>query len=195
MHGKGRAHHALRDEYSHGDMNPVIYVTHYDALAFCRWMTPIEATLAMDGTKTVAVFDLPHEIEWEYACRAGSTTIWHFDGDESQLGEFAWYSANSGATHPVDERNPKTQRLLKQPNRWGLFHMYGNVWEWCSNWYADDPNESVRADYIGTVRVLRGGSWLDAPWNVRSADRLRNHPSYSDADVGFRVARALRENL
>ncbi len=130
-------------------------------------------------------FQLPSEAQWEYACRAGSTTKFCFGDDEARLGEYAWYAGNSESkTHPVGE---------KKPNAWGLYDMHGNVWEWCQDWYdggyyakspADDPSGSA----TGSYRVDRGGSWLDSAGRCRSAIRGGDDPSDRDYDMAFRLA-------
>jgi formylglycine-generating enzyme required for sulfatase activity len=135
---------------------------------------------------------LPSEAQWEYACRAGSTSPWCFDGDETGLGEYAWHSANAGReTHPVGQ---------KRPNAWGLYDCHGNVWEWVQDtWHEsyegspDDgsPWESSQAD---ANRVIRGGSWYDYARFCRSAYRDRRLPAYRLDFLGFRPARVeLRE--
>ena len=99
------------------------------------------------------LYRLPTEEEWEYACRAGSTSEYYFGDDASQLGEYAWYNGNSGnTTHPVG---------TKKPNGWGLYDMAGNVWEWTDSWYDSSRSNSV----------LRGGSWNTSAENCRSANR------------------------
>ena len=101
-------------------------------------------------------FRLPTEAEWEYACRAGSTTRYYFGDDASQLGEYAWYRVNSGG---------RTQwTFSKKPNAWDLFDMCGNVWQWCQDGYAKDyyrqsPEDDPTGPLNAAFRVCRGGSW------------------------------------
>jgi formylglycine-generating enzyme required for sulfatase activity len=126
-------------------------------------------------------FALPTEAQWEWACRAGSSARFSFGDRDGDLGEYAWYSSNSAnATHPVGQ---------KKPNAWGLYDLYGNVWEWLASPYSDryDGSETRGADAGVGDRVLRGGSWGYLPWTLRSADRNWNVPSYRYDRVGFRV--------
>jgi formylglycine-generating enzyme required for sulfatase activity/uncharacterized caspase-like protein len=112
-------------------------------------------------------YRLPTEAEWEYAARAGTTTRWSFGDDANQLGRYAWYEGNAGRrTHPV---------VQLQPNAWGLYDMYGNVWEWVQDWYgkyASDAAVDPAGPSTGSSRVIRGGCWL---WlnQCRSASRGR----------------------
>ncbi|MFQ5647317.1 MAG: SUMF1/EgtB/PvdO family nonheme iron enzyme [bacterium] len=134
-------------------------------------------------------FSLPTEAQWEYACRAGSSTRYSFGDNESELGNYAWYRKNSEmTTHPVAQ---------KLPNAWGLYDMHGNVWEWCldrydKGYYAlsniNDPEGAVR----GTFRVLRGGSWNFKPGFVRSAYRYWFKPVVRNYLIGFRCSRSLK---
>ena len=130
------------------------------------------------------MYRLPTEAEWEYAARAGTETTYSFGGDTDKLDDYAWYSSNSGSqTHPVGE--------LK-PNAWELYDVHGNVWEWCQDWYdkeyySKSPQENPQGLSSGTYRVLRGGSWGNAPNNCRSANRGRNPPDYWSNFFGFRV--------
>jgi len=130
-------------------------------------------------------FALPTEAQWEYACRAGSATRYHFGDAESKFGEYAWCRANSGGkTHPVGE---------KKPNAWGLYDMHGNVWEWCQDWYdggyythskKDDPTGPA----IGSIRAFRGGGWAYAAAGCQSASRFHSVPGARSFYVGLRVA-------
>ena len=123
---------------------------------------------------------LPTESEWEYACRAGSHTTWFFGKDSDQLGEFAWVKSNSERkTHPV-----KT----KLPNPWGLYDIYGNVWEWCDDaWSRSYANKERRKTQSKTkARVLRGGSYENEIRDVRSACRYSKPESFTHSYVGFR---------
>jgi formylglycine-generating enzyme required for sulfatase activity len=135
-------------------------------------------------------FAFPTEAQWEYACRAGSTTRYCYGDDESRLGEYSWYRENSGnRTHPVGE---------KKPNAWGLYDMHGNVGEWCADWcdwgyYANSPVDDPTGPSGGSSRVFRGGWWLTDAWHCWSASRCLNAPEFRDCDLGFRVARVPAE--
>ena len=136
-------------------------------------------------------FSLPTEAQWEYASSTGKNTMYCFGNDESQLGEYAWYDKNSGdKTHPVGE---------KKPNAWGLYDVYGNVCEWCQDWYHGDyykesPVDDPGGAKTGSVRVFRGSSWLSYPWVCRSGYRSGGAPpGYRYDYVGLRVCRAVAE--
>jgi len=157
---------------------PANYISWNDAQEFCRRLSAIAGRPVR----------LPTEAEWEYACRAGSTTAYCFGDDPRRLGEYAWYRGNAW---DLDENYPHGV-ARKRPNAWGLYDMHGNVWEWCQDWYAWDyyarsPSADPKGPTNGKERVLRGGSWVDVPGYCRSALRLSIHPNYSDNDRGFRV--------
>jgi hypothetical protein len=139
------------------------------------------------GTRN-GVFVLPTEAQWEYACRAGSTTRWCFGDDESKLRDYAWYGVNAGArTHPVGQ---------KKPNAWGLYDMYGNVSEWCADWfdggyYRESPAEDPRGPGMGSDFAVRGGWWGDSAARAGSAARTGNTPAFAGSTVGLRVARTI----
>jgi formylglycine-generating enzyme required for sulfatase activity len=129
-------------------------------------------------------FSLPTEAQWEYACRAGSSTRYCFGNSETELADYGWFESNAGGrTHPVGE---------KKPNAWGLYDMYGNVWEWCSDWYDGNYyKESPAIDPAGptavTSRVLRGGSWADPAPYCRSSYRYCLPPWFCVYCYGVRV--------
>lgn len=157
---------------------PVEQVSWEDAVDFCRKLSehPQEK-------REGRVYRLPTEAEWEWACRAGTTTSYSFGDDESVLSDYGWFTGNSGdQTHPVGK---------KKPNPWGLYDMYGNVWEWCSDWHdfypvgaATDPQGPAES----TERVLRGGACVSRAGYCQSAYRRRDDPSLRNLDVGFRLA-------
>jgi formylglycine-generating enzyme required for sulfatase activity len=156
-----------------GPKNPVESVSWEDCRRFC-------AMLNARSHPGGGGLQLPTEAEWEYACRAGSRTRYCFGDDESRLGEYAWYS--SGQTHPVGE---------KKPNAWGLFDMYGNVWELCQDWYdggyyAKSPTNDPKGPAMGSNRVSRGGGWVYPAEFCRSA--YRNGPGTTNYAVGLRVS-------
>ncbi len=177
------------------DERPVNRVSWLAAVEFCnRWSVNdgLKPCYQIDGDKVTWAsgadgYRLPTEAEWEYACRAGSTTRWCFGDDEARLPNYAWFDKNSGGNpHPVATR---------KPNDWGLFDMHGNVWEWCWDWYgayAADPQSNPLGPTQGSSRVLRGGSYLYGPENLRSADRSWARPKDLGWSVGFRCARGPR---
>ncbi|HEX3655675.1 MAG TPA: SUMF1/EgtB/PvdO family nonheme iron enzyme, partial [Pirellulales bacterium] len=129
-------------------------------------------------------FRLPTEAEWEYACRAGTTTKYYFGDDVALLLQNAWFKDNSNGTpHPVGQ--------LK-PNPWGLYDMYGNVYDWCSDWFAKDyyqnsPAADPEGPPSGMHRVLRGGAFSNLPEPCRSGGRNARAPDVADNPYGLRV--------
>ena len=160
-----------------GDDRPVDLVSWNDVQEFIRRLNQKEGT---------DKYRLPTEAEWEYACRGGSETVYCFGDENSRLGEYAWYTRNSGGqTRPVGQ---------KKPNAWGLYDMHGNVWEWCADWYEEgyyrrSPSSDPRGPSSGSGRVLRGGSWYLNARNCRSASRNRHNPVFRSLFDGFRLAR------
>jgi formylglycine-generating enzyme required for sulfatase activity len=157
-----------------GDDLPVEKVSWNDAVKFCEAISK----------RTGKTYRLPTEAEWEYACRAGSTTEYYFGDDETSLGDYAWYFINSGKkTHPVGQ---------KKPNAWGLHDMHGNVREWCQDWYdrtyyKQSPRENPQGPSSGGERLTRGGSCRGPYIHSRSADRDYAPPGVIRDNFGFRA--------
>ncbi len=153
---------------------PVEAVSWKDAQGFCEELS----------RRTGRKIRLPTEAEWEYACRAGSTSSYCFGDGKTTLGKYAWYGGtSSGKTHPV---------ARKRANAWGLHDMHGNVQEWCADWYdpqyyGDSPQENPTGPTSGRRHVVRGGSWKDGNPRCRSASRGSLHPSIRLESFGFRV--------
>ena len=151
---------------------PVETVSWDDAQDFCKKVS-VKAGLSVR---------LPTDAEWEFACRAGTTTTYYSGDADADLGRAAWYGANSGGkTHPVGQ---------KEPNAFGLYDMLGNVWEWCQDWYGEYRPEAAvnpQGRPQGEYRVLRGGSWYDDPWFCRSAVRYGFTPGFRYVGIGFRL--------
>ncbi len=157
---------------------PVERVSWDVAVAFCEKLSALPEEVAAGR-----VYRLPTEEEWEYACRAGSTTEYSFGDDEKNLGRYAWFNGNSRST---------TQAVGKKlPNDWGLYDMHGNVWEWCSDRAGDYPKGAVTdpvGPSTGSVRVVRGGSWNNDAADCRTADHLMLDPTFRSNNLGFRLA-------
>jgi uncharacterized protein (TIGR02996 family) len=149
---------------------PVETVSWDDCQQFCRQL----------GERAGKSLRLPTEAEWEYACRAGTSTS--FFVGEVLRGEQANFGGSVGKTTAVGSF---------PPNAWGLFDMHGNVWEWCADWYAPFGKEEVQdpaGPATGTARVLRGGSWNDQSRHCRAARRNWIAPAYRNGGLGFRIA-------
>ncbi|NJL91017.1 MAG: SUMF1/EgtB/PvdO family nonheme iron enzyme [Coleofasciculaceae cyanobacterium SM2_1_6] len=167
-----------------GANQPVVGVSWHECNKFCKKLS----------AQTGKELRLPSEAEWEYACRAGTQTKYHFGDDENQLGSYAWYGSNSNSrTHPVGE---------KKPNQFGIYDMHGNVWEWClDEWHNsyDSKPENLKAngsepwgeinvnDNDNHSCVLRGRSWNNYAFNCRSALRCRDNAGNRDIYIGFRL--------
>lgn len=167
----------------HGNPDhPVEKVSWNDGVEFCRRLGEISEEKAAG-----AVYRLPTEAEWEYACRAGTETRFSFGDDGAKLSDHAWWNGNSrGSTRPVAQLTP---------NPWNLFDMEGSLWEWCADWYSTDyygksPVDDPPGPGSGTTRATRGGAWNNAHrGNFRCACRSgRGQGSRFDTS-GFRVVR------
>ncbi len=167
-----------------GDPNrPVEQVNWIEAAAFCRRLAELPQEQAAG-----ARYRLPTEAEWDYACRAGTVTAWYCGDDEAALKDHAWFSANAlSMTHPVGQ---------KASNAWGLNDMYGNVWEWCQDWWGErydaaSPVDDPAGASGGLLRSCRGGCWNNEPAEFRTSFRGRYDPAMRSDARGFRVVRSL----
>jgi formylglycine-generating enzyme required for sulfatase activity len=198
------------------DRRPVEQVSWYDAIEFCNALSQreglipyyiIDETVSDDNnegtTDTIRWlvttnssangYRLPTEAQWEYACRAGTTTAYNVPvpgGSNTITDNTGWYYGNSGSmTHEVGK---------KPANEFGLYDMHGNVWEWCWDWYkndyySDNPQNNPTGPESGSDRVIRGGGWGQGPGDLRSARRGNGiYPAYTGNDIGFRVVRPVQ---
>ena len=163
-----------------GPNNPVENVSWEDAQEFIRLLNTKEGHNR---------YRLPTEAEWEYAARAGTSTAYSFGDNQNELAEYGWFKGNAmSMTHPVGE---------KQPNPWGLYDMYGNVFEWVQDWYGKDfysasPAIAPEGPSSGSHRVIRGGGWAMPAEGCRSDSRGSGVPDASGRIilVGFRLAQS-----
>jgi formylglycine-generating enzyme required for sulfatase activity len=173
-----------------GGRNPVEQVRWSDAVRFCNRRSELEGLRPCYDLKTWKCdFDadgyrLPTEAEWEYACRAGTSTAYFFGDDPSKLGDYGWFDKNSGGRpRPVGE---------KQPNAWGLFDMCGNLWQWCNDFYKIDyyseaPLTDPKGPDTGRTKVVRGGAWRFSAQRCRSGYRYNENPGYADVCFGYDI--------
>ena len=177
--------------FSQGDDHPVTCVSWNDAVAFCQWLS------RQDGRE----YRLPTEAEWEYACRAGTTTQFYHGNDPeglARVGNVADGTAKAKFENWTWAINARDGYSFTAPagrfqkNAFGLYDMHGNVYEWCQDWYGGDyyeksPSTDPAGPDSGSSRVLRGGSWGDNPFDVRSTNRYGNTPGIRFSLFGFRV--------
>lgn len=168
-----------------GNRYPAIYVNWHDAMAYCETLLEREKEL-LDGW----IYTLPTEAQWEYACRAGTTTAFSFGNDESSVVEYAWVNANATEdgicySHCVGE---------KKPNPWGLFDMHGNTAEWCRDYFEVPLPGGIDPfnDVVGSTRVCR--AWGSASEPSESGLRHGGLPFTRSRGIGFRVAIVPKRN-
>jgi len=178
---------------------PVECVTWYDTIEYCKWLSDSEGfsrCYSGSGDNIVCDFSkhgyrLPTEAEWEYACRAGTTTAYYWGDEYDYDGDYCWYWDNSRETVNFVGK--------KKPNQFGLYDMSGNVWEWCNDWHGSDyykhcVDNNVLYNPIGPLRgsfrVLRGGSWNDFSVHCESAYRRIDSPGCRSSNFAFRLVRS-----
>ena len=139
-------------------------------------------------------YRLPTEAEWEYAVRGGTETIFFFGDDWSDLGDYAWYSKNFYEGEGLTRFESPTHRVgTRKVNPEGLYDVYGNVWEWVQDKYVSQlpGGKNPLNEDSGSYHALRGGSWNDIVWDLRSANRYDGEPIMQNGDIGFRLVRTL----
>src|SRR3989442_924792 len=173
---------------------PVERVSWYDASNYCALRTKQKRAVGLIPSNYV--YRLPTESEWEYACRAGTTTAFYLgSGLHSGQANFDGFYEYDAAVGEIDHPNgidlgTTTPVGSYAANGWGLYDMIGNVWEWCQDWYGAYPAGSVtdpQGAVTGSYRVFRSGCWYDVAGYCRSALRNRIDPDYWENNIGFRV--------
>jgi formylglycine-generating enzyme required for sulfatase activity len=190
---------------------PVIYVSWYDAVAYCNWLSEqqgYEPVYELDGREVANVdweangYRLPTEAEWEYAARGGGKKVRFGNGKDTARASEINFDASENYKKPYSEVGKYRGQTvpvgsLNSPNGLGLHNMSGNVYEWCWDWYSGDyyassPERNPRGPDSGSNRVVRGGSWNVNPQICRAANRNGGNPSIRGNYLGFRVARSSR---
>ncbi|MCK5539343.1 MAG: formylglycine-generating enzyme family protein [Deltaproteobacteria bacterium] len=173
-----------------GDNQPVVEVSWEDAVAYAEWLS----------AKNKRKFRLPTEVEWEYACRAGTTTVRYWGDDAVLACRYANVADRTAKRewskwriHDCEDGFKVTAPVGSfQPNSFGLYDMLGNVWEWCSDWfgknyYKESPELNPQGVGSGSYRIARGSCWDNPPRFVRSASRNRRRPDNLGYALGFRL--------
>ena len=193
----------ITHETSSNASSPIADISWYDAVLYCnaksrhagldtvykysgRTGEPGQKSVLHDITIDMQAngFRLPTEAEWEYACRAGSSTLFYWGNSRIDISEYAWIATNSGnVVHNV---------ASKAPNAFGLYDMSGNVWEWCNDWFNPDyysisPSENPTGPQQGVERVIRGGSYMHSDYSAQSASRSKLQPDSGNQSIGFRT--------
>lgn len=164
-----------------GPRNAIEMVNHAEAGAFCGKLTKVLRDRKLIGAKEVV--RLPSEAEWEYCCRAGTKTRYHFGNKEADLGEYCWFTGNAAGNDPPVG--------AKKPNDWGFYDMHGYCWEWClDGWhdgYKDAPADgAARIKPDAKEFVIRGGAWTDKADMCTSAFRAGKPADFRGPHVGIR---------
>jgi formylglycine-generating enzyme required for sulfatase activity len=173
---------------SESRLHAVESVSWEDAVAFCQRLSRLEEEVEKER-----VYRLPTEAEWEYACRGGMSTSTPFSFGASLSSRQANFNGNYPYNAPEGRYLERTAPVGSYvANSFGLFDMHGNVWEWCADWfsetyYSQSPRQDPQGERMGTMRVLRGGSWKNKGHTCRSASRIRNVPGTRHNSYGFRV--------
>ncbi|MDB9326877.1 formylglycine-generating enzyme family protein, partial [Nodularia spumigena CS-590/02] len=166
-----------------GEKRPVEQVSWDDAVEFCEKL----------GQRTGKTYKLPSEAEWEYACRAGTTTPFYFG--ETITTDLVNYDGNNpyGDAPKGEYRQQTTDVGIFPPNSFGLYDMHGNIWEWCQDTYKENyqgaptDGSAYESGNDNDYRLLRGGSWVSLARNCRSANRVRFARASRGYNVGFRL--------
>lgn len=183
--------------YKVTDQSPVTQITWNDMIAFCNWLSEHEhrehCFRQNDRGVWVRVanangYRLPTEAEWEFACRAGTTTHYSFGDKVAALDDYAWFNRTAEKGNEIGARPVATKR----PNPFGLYDMHGNVWERCQDfhnptWYGKSPLEDPQGPETGSHRMVRGAGWHYFDLHCRSAYRNNYSPTSRTGNTGFRV--------
>jgi formylglycine-generating enzyme required for sulfatase activity len=187
-----------------GDNLPVENVTWFDAVRFCNALSVREGltpTYTINGetvtwNRAANGYRLPTEAEWEYACRAGTTTPFNIGNNitdrEANCYNNYGYNNNSSGRVTGGYRGRTSPVNTYAANSWGLFDMHGNVADWCWDWYGEygtSAQTNPVGPATGTLRVNRGGGWNDFPKHIRSAYRAATPPGNGSFNLGFRLVR------
>jgi formylglycine-generating enzyme required for sulfatase activity len=172
------------------DKNPSKFKGQYRPVERVNWKDVQEFIKRLNAKEGGNAYRLPTEAEWEYAARAGSSTLYAFGNSEGSLKDYAWYGNKGyhGDSHEVAQ---------KKPNDWGFYDMHGNVWEWVQDWYdpkyyQNSPEQDPKGPDTGQYRVYRGGSWVSSAINLRASVRFSGLPATRSNDLGFRVLKATK---
>jgi len=180
---KSGSSYSVESDY---ETHPVIEVSWFGAKAYAKWLSQ----------KIGRNYRLPTEAEWEFVARAGTQSKWSFGDSKSDLKDYAWYAENAYDKGEAHNYYGIHQVGTKKSNQWGVYDMYGNVWEWCEDWYLEgykssSLNGSVNQPQNKNKKVLRGASWVYDADHTRSAYRNTYFPTFRNYNIGFRLQRTL----